>query len=124
MSNLSDIASTADLADLARNATVEGAVWTVQSSDLNANLIVLEKRGIDEHVNNEVDVLVVGILGAGRVTIDGVTQRLAVGQVVLIPRGARRDFRREAGRFAYLTCHRRRSGLWPTSPPVTSKQAT
>ena len=121
---LSDIPSTADLADLARHATVEGAVWTVQSSDLNANLIVLENRGIDEHVNNEVDVLVVGILGAGQVTIDGVTQRLGVGQVVLIPRGARRDFRPEVGRFAYLTCHRRRLGLWPTTPSVSSKQAT
>jgi hypothetical protein len=37
---------------------------------------------------------------------------------MLVPKGTRRTTRATAGRFAYLTCHRRRCRLRPdTHPP-------
>jgi quercetin dioxygenase-like cupin family protein len=103
-----------DFAALARVATAPGAVWTHQSEDLNVNLLVFAAgEGVAEHVNTEVDVLLVGIAGAGAVTIDGTRQILRAGQALLIPKGAKRGIRSESDSFAYLTCHCRRGGLWP-----------
>jgi hypothetical protein len=31
-----------------------------------------------------------------------------------VPKGSRRGIRAASDRFAYLTCHGRRAGLWPT----------
>jgi quercetin dioxygenase-like cupin family protein len=103
-----------DFAALARVATAPGAVWTHQSEDLNVNLLVFSAGdGVAEHVNTEVDVLLVGIAGAGAVTVDGTHQILRAGQALLIPKGAKRGIRSESDSFAYLTCHCRRGGLWP-----------
>src|SRR5215212_10815350 len=50
-----------------------GVIWTLEgSSDLNANLVRFETgRGVGEHVNDEVDVLIVGVSGSGFVGVDG-----------------------------------------------------
>ena len=107
-----------DLAALARTSADRGPVWTRQSVDLNLNLMVFEGgAGVAEHQNGEVDVLVVGIEGAGRVTVDGRRLLLQAGQALLIPRGTRRAIASAGGRFAYLTCHRQRAGLWPSNVP-------
>jgi quercetin dioxygenase-like cupin family protein len=107
-----------DLAALAAGASSRGPSWTCQSDDLNVNLMVLDGgAAIAEHVNAEVDVLLVGIAGAGTVAVDGRAVALGVGQALLVPRGARRALRADEGRFAYLTCHRRRAGLWPSGVP-------
>src|SRR5687768_17748746 len=99
---------------LARAATGPGAAWTHQSEDLNVNLLVFAAgESVAEHVNTEVDVLLVGIAGAGVVTIDGTRQILRAGQALLIPKGANRSIQSESDPFAYLTCHCRRDGLWP-----------
>jgi len=104
-----------DLAGLAREEPARRPAWAVQSDDLNANLLVFEEGGVvAEHVNNEVDVLIVGIAGAGVITVNGGEQALRAGQAILVPRGATRATRSAGGRFAYLTCHRRRRGLMPT----------
>ena len=103
-----------DLAVLARSETGQGAAWTHRSEDLNANLLVFSAGvGVAEHVNLEVDVLLVGVAGEGTVEVDGMRRVLRAGQALVIPKGARRSTRGESGRFAYLTCHRRRGGLWP-----------
>ena len=66
-----------DLDALVNAATAPGAAWTHQSDDLNVNLLVFASgEGIAEHVNAEVDVLLVGIEGTGAVTIDGTRQIL------------------------------------------------
>ena len=39
------------------------------------------------------------------------------GGVIAIPTGARRAIGRAGERFGYLTCHRRRAGLWPRGLP-------
>jgi quercetin dioxygenase-like cupin family protein len=111
-------AQMADLAALANCATAPGAIWTRQSEDLDVNLLVFASGdGVVEHVNAEVDVLLVGITGAGAVTIDGTSHILRAGQALVIPKGARRSTRGVSASFAYLTCHRRRGGLWPRRQP-------
>ena len=108
-------ADSVDLAALARAANVQGAVWRHQGEDLNANLLVFARGdGVAEHVNAEVDVLLVGIAGEGVVDVDGSRRILRAGQALVVPKGARRGTRGVSDRFAYLTCHRRRGGLWPS----------
>jgi quercetin dioxygenase-like cupin family protein len=107
-----------DLAAVLQAATGQGPVWTHQGADLNINLLVFEQdAGVAEHVNEEVDVLVVGIAGEGFVAVDGRRKALAAGQALVIPKGARRAIGSAGGLFAYLTCHRRRAGLWPSGVP-------
>jgi quercetin dioxygenase-like cupin family protein len=106
-----------DLAALARAATALGAAWTHQSEDLNVNLLVFASgEGVAEHINTEVDVLLVSIAGAGAVTVDGTRHILSAGQALLIPKGANRGILSMSDAFSYLTCHCRRAGLWPSRP--------
>jgi mannose-6-phosphate isomerase-like protein (cupin superfamily) len=103
-----------NLAALANAALGRGPVWTQESTDLNVNLLLFHAgEGVDEHINSEVDVLMVGVSGSGVVTIDGLPHSLPAGHCVLVPKGARRSTRAFSDRFAYLTCHRRRGGLVP-----------
>ena len=103
-----------DLAALARSATAPGAIWTRESEDLDINLLSFASgEGVVEHANAEVDVLLVGIAGAGAVTIDGTCQVLSAGHAIVIPKGANRGIQSMNDPFTYLTCHRRRGGLWP-----------
>lgn len=103
-----------DLPRVARLALGMKPAWTQQSEDLSVNLIsCTADQGVGSHVNTEVDVLVVGIDGDGSVEIDGHWHALRPGQVVVIAKGARRATQCNEGHFAYLTCHRRRSALWP-----------
>jgi quercetin dioxygenase-like cupin family protein len=102
-----------DLAAIAASSA-RGPAWTNRSDDLDANLLVFTGgEGVAEHVNDQVDVLIVGIAGEGTVMIDGQSHRLAAGRAVLVPKGARRSTNAGADTFAYLTCHRRRPGLLP-----------
>jgi quercetin dioxygenase-like cupin family protein len=118
-----DAAVPVDLSGLSLSASGHGAAWTHQSEDLNANLLVFGAgEGVAEHVNPEVDVLLVGIAGEGAVDVDRTHHILRAGQALVIPKGARRATLGVSDRFAYLTCHRRRPGLWPTGrarPPQT-----
>ena len=58
--------------------------------------------------------LLIGVAGAGLVTVDGEPRPIREGMLLLVPKGARRSTRALSDRFAYLTCHRKRAGLWPT----------
>jgi quercetin dioxygenase-like cupin family protein len=103
-----------DLAALTRAASAQGAAWTHQSEDLNVNLLVFAVgEGVADHVNDEADVLLVGVTGAGAVTIDGAQQILSAGHAIVIPKGTNRGIQSVSDPFAYLSCHRRRAGLWP-----------
>ncbi len=107
-----------DLPALLQGRNGPGAVWSAASEDLNVNLVVFgEGAGVQAHVNSEVDVLLVGIEGQGRVLVDDVVHVLKVGQAVLVPKGTRRQIEAVGERFAYLTCHRRRPHLWPLNAP-------
>ncbi len=104
-----------DLATVARASTGPGVAWAYGGADLNANLVAFDPgEGIAAHVNTAVDVLLVGLAGAGIVTVDGVAHKLAAGLALVIPRGARRAIRAGGERLAYLSCHRVRAPLLPT----------
>ena len=104
-----------DLAALARAGEPSGPVWSRQSEDLSLNLVVFAAGdGVAEHVNAEVDVLLVGVAGEGVVEVDGRAMLLRTGHAILVPKGARRATLAAGDRFAYLTCHRRRGGLLPS----------
>lgn len=90
-----------------------GAIWTLEGSgDLNANLVRFDAgEGVGEHVNDEVDVLFVGISGSGYVEVDGERHSLGSGKLAFARKGTRRSTRAAAGGLAYLTVHRRRGLL-------------
>jgi quercetin dioxygenase-like cupin family protein len=91
-----------------------GPVWTRTTTDLNVNLLSFDEgMGVPEHVNDEVDVLLVVVAGEGRAVVDGVEQHLAPGSICLIPKGSARSIHAAGGRIAYVSCHRRRGGLMP-----------
>jgi len=103
-----------NLSEIAGSATgKEGVVWTLEgSTDLNANLVRFEAGGgVGEHVNEEVDVLILGVSGSGLVGVDGEEHTVANGGMVFVPRGARRYTRAVSDDFVYLSIHRRRGPL-------------
>lgn len=104
-----------DLTALLTAARGPGPVWTLETDDLDVNLVRFEGgAGVPEHVNREVDVFGVVVQGRGVLEVDGVAYPLAPGQAFLVPKGAQRSIRAAGGPFAYVTCHRRRGRLWPS----------
>ena len=103
-----------DLLAVVRQGTGRGPRWSAETTDLDVNLLVFGAgQGVAEHVNHEVDVLLVGVAGNGTVEVEGVPHAVGAGTALLIRRGARRAIRGAGLDFAYLTCHRRREPLWP-----------
>lgn len=103
-----------DLAALAQGAADSGVLWAHAGADLNANLVLLGAgQGVGAHVNDEVEVLLVALIGQGFVEVGDQRHPLFPGRVIAIPPGARRAIESAGGQFGYLTCHRRRAGLWP-----------
>jgi quercetin dioxygenase-like cupin family protein len=90
-----------------------GVMWTLDtSSELNANLVRFGTgQGIEEHVNDGVEVIVLGVSGSGIVAVDREEHALSAGILVFIPKGARRSTVSTSEDFAYLTVHRRRGPL-------------
>ena len=104
-----------DIAAALRQAGTDGPIWSVNSEQLNVNLLRLPAGdGIAAHVNREVDVVLVIFEGSGELTVDDAAYALHPGRTVVVPRGALRAMRCTAGPLVYLTCHRRRAGLMPT----------
>lgn len=110
------------LADPARG---DGVHWALGSStDLHANLVRLRAGGsIGEHLNQEVDVLVVVISGSGTLRVAGADLPLSGDVVAHVPKGTRRSVTAGATGLAYLTVHRHRDGigLGPTRVHGTSR---
>lgn len=102
-----------DLDRAAESTGPGGAVWSIpHDGDLDANLVRLDPgQQIGEHVNAEVDVLVVVRGGAGEVVIDGVRHPIAAGDVALVRKGAQRGITAGVDGLRYLSVHRRRAGL-------------
>lgn len=106
--------SIVDVAEALRRARYDGAIWSLNSEQLNVNLMRLETgAGIPEHVNGELDVLLAVFEGAGELTVDGEAHALGPGVALVIPRGARRALRSLRGPLVYLSAHRQRGGLMP-----------
>jgi quercetin dioxygenase-like cupin family protein len=104
-----------DPCTLLLDATHAGPIWSLNSEQLNINLLRFGTgEGIPPHANNEVDVLLVIVEGEGMLMFGDEEHQVHAGAAVLIPRGTRRAIRCTSGTLAYLSCHRRRGGLMPS----------
>jgi quercetin dioxygenase-like cupin family protein len=104
-----------DVVDLLVPAGGNGVVWSTSPEGFHANLVSLEPGGaIDAHRNDEVDVLVVVVAGAGRIDVDGAPTDVRGGTAVVIPKGTIRriEAASDAGPgLRYLTVHARRAPM-------------
>jgi quercetin dioxygenase-like cupin family protein len=91
----------------------DGVHWTLpEPSDLNANLVRLAAgSSIPEHVNTEVDVLLVVLAGAGTLRVDGRDAPLGPGTLAHLAKGSARAVFAGGGGLSYVTVHRRRGHL-------------
>ncbi|MCO5297473.1 MAG: cupin domain-containing protein [Fimbriimonadaceae bacterium] len=106
-----------DLLKILAAASGGGAQWGCDGEDLNLTLVSWPQGGgAPEHVNDLLDVAMIGIEGEGLVEIDGAEHSLAAGQLLVIPKGARRRIAATSSRFAYLNVHRRRVLQLGTAP--------
>jgi uncharacterized cupin superfamily protein len=95
-----------------------GPLWGMASTDLNATLLAWPSgHEIAEHVNAELDVLVIVLDGHGAAIIDGEAHALAAGSAILIPRGTRRRIAAGETGVRYLSVHRRRGPLQIQTTP-------
>ena len=115
---LGDDTSCVDITAVTAADGTQGALWSRETTDLDVNVVAFPAgSGVAEHVNGEVDVLVVVVAGEGRAEVAGRVHPLAAGVALIIPKGAPRSIRCTAGRLVYLTCHRRRARLTPSRAP-------
>jgi quercetin dioxygenase-like cupin family protein len=99
-----------DLASLAAGRNHPGGRWRLDGEDLQANLVRLDQgERIQPHRNDEVEVLVMVVLGRGELTLDGQVHQLAPMVIAHLPKGTVRAIEAVDGPLAYLSVHRRRS---------------
>jgi len=104
-----------DLLQQCQAASHSGPQWAHECEDLDMTLLSWDNgKRIEPHINNEVDVVWIGVEGAGVATINGEKHELRAGVALLIPKGCERAVESTAGRLSYLSVHRRRRGLMPT----------
>lgn len=105
-----------DLAALARDHRGPVPLWTEQCADMHVNVLSFEPgASVAEHVNAELDVVLVGVSGTGVVQVDGLDYPLLPSHAMMIPKGACRAIVAGERGLSYLSCHRRRTMLWPTA---------
>ena len=110
-----------DIVDL---LSVEGRdpAWGTASDDLNATLLVWrDGEGQPAHVNEERDVALVALAGAGTLVVDGREHALAEGMLAIVPRGATRSVVAGADGLRCLSLHRRRGGLTIQRSPSSAQ---
>ena len=89
-----------------------GPLWGMASADLNATLLAWPPgHCVAEHINDELDVLVIVLEGGGAATVDRREHTLMPGSALLIEKGSARTIRAGPDGIRYLTVHRRRGPL-------------
>ncbi len=104
----------ARLQELIQTNPASGVCWSVESDDLDCNLVTW--RGgefVAEHVNAEVDVLFVILSGKGRLSVNGEWTDLVPGTVNLVIKNSVRSIAAGEEGIAYLSVHKRRKRLMP-----------
>jgi quercetin dioxygenase-like cupin family protein len=85
--------------------------WSVENQ-LQSNLVSLEPGAVvEEHVERELDVLLVVVAGDGTLHADGGEHVVTAPAVVVLPAGTRRAIVAGRAGLSYVTAHRRRTGL-------------
>jgi quercetin dioxygenase-like cupin family protein len=80
--------------------------------DLNVNLAHLDAGStLGEHVNDEVDVVVLVLAGSGRLRIDDADHDVVTSSLAYVARGSRRSIDAGPDGLTYLTAHRARGPL-------------
>lgn len=88
----------------------------MQSDELNATLLAWPAgAGVAEHVNTELETVIVVLDGSARVRIDGAEHELSAQQLLVLPRGSARSLTAGQAGVRYLSVHRRRGPLLPTA---------
>ncbi|MFJ7906745.1 cupin domain-containing protein [Kitasatospora sp. NPDC096204] len=102
------------LDDLLRDATGTGALWRLTGTErqLDANVVRLRPgASVADHVEPDLDVLVLGVEGEGTLRCEGVAYDLRPGDLRMLPHGAARGVAAGPEGVVYLTVHRRRPGM-------------
>jgi mannose-6-phosphate isomerase-like protein (cupin superfamily) len=98
--------------DMARKAgedSGQGALWGVESHDLDCTLVAWPKgEGVTKHTNEEIDVVMIVMEGRALVELPGKDQQLMEGQLLLIRKGTSRRIEALSERLVYLNVHKRR----------------
>ncbi len=95
-----------------------GPLWGMQSDELNATLLAWPAGGgVAEHVNDELEVIVLVLAGSATVSLDGVEHVVSAGGLLLVPRGCTRAVAAGPDGVRYLSIHRRRGPLMPQPRP-------
>ena len=96
--------------DLTMHSTGFGARWGTETNDLNATLVAWPLgSGVAEHINDEVDVIMVVISGEITVEVDAEAHHLVANNLLVIPKGTRRRVEVTSDKAVYLNVHRRRT---------------
>jgi quercetin dioxygenase-like cupin family protein len=90
-----------------------GVVWSLpHGGGLDANIVRLAAGdAIAEHVNDQVDVLVVVWSGSGELVVDERRVPLESGTITCVERGSNRSIRAGGDGLVYLSVHPRRGPL-------------
>ncbi|MFF8773006.1 cupin domain-containing protein [Kitasatospora sp. NPDC015120] len=91
-----------------------GALWRLTGAErqLDANVVRLRPgASVAEHVEPDLDVLLLGLAGQGTLRCGGVAHALEPGVLRLVPHGAARGVSAGPEGAVYLTVHRRRPGM-------------
>jgi len=100
------------LAELCGATGKGGPQWGAATDDLNLTVLTWSKeQGVARDVNNELDVVWIGVEGTAWVQVDDQQYTLEEGSLIVIPRGAARSLRCVSDQCSYLSMHRKRHGL-------------
>lgn len=122
---LADQVKHAALLEVLGSSTGSGALWAFETDDLDCSLVNWNSgEGVVDHVNSEVDVLIIVLQGDGTLTVDGSQFDLAPSFTALIPKGATRSIASGPEGLAYASIHKRRKRLMPTDPATRMPQQT
>lgn len=87
-------------------------LWGIETDDLNVNLVAWPPgEGVGEHVNAEVDVVLVVVTGDMTVCVGPRVNHVDQGQAIVVPKGEARAITAGVDGARYLTVHRRRRPL-------------
>jgi quercetin dioxygenase-like cupin family protein/hemerythrin-like domain-containing protein len=89
-----------------------GPLWSIETDDLNATLLVWDAgEGPPEHVNAELDVLILVLSGSATVTINGDPYATQAGDAIVLMKGSSRRIVAGPHGVRYVSVHRRRAPL-------------